>query len=192
MSEVSCRSEMSMRNEGLEGFVAGIVVPWNIELRGRNGEREVFSPGAFDRGQPDNPVHLRWQHTSQAPGRPPIGVMTRMRSEAEGQWVEFKLSQSSPLAAEIGGLLHDGTLDRFSIEFVSIVPAHSNRKELQGAVREGVLTAVAVIERGAYGGHAGVQSVRDETIVPPSMLSRAWVDLQRTKNRDRARKLHRG
>ena len=158
------RRVVEARREGRRLYVAGLMVPWDEQIR-VGGEPEWWSRGALD-AQLNDPqrrseVDLTVQHASysdleEIASIGDVGRLVDTENRRSGQWGDFEVRRSK--AGRMAWLLaKDGTLPAFSVEFFSIDPPHDfsvapdrGATKAYGEVRHAVLDAVTLTDRPVY------------------------------------------
>lgn len=118
MAELFSRSfagDLEIRSDGTGRTIGGILVPWDQVATVSDGGRpykEAFRRGAFDHVNAGS-VKLLSQHNRRSN---PLGRATLLRSDAAGQYGEFKVSKTVA-GDEVLELVRDGALDSFSVGF---------------------------------------------------------------------------
>ncbi len=103
---------LEVKSAGTGWRIAGFASVFGVA----DQNRDVVVPGAFAKSlakRGARSVRMLFQHD---PGQP-IGAWDVMREEARGLYVEGRLAQGSPRAAEIAALLRAGAIDGLSIGF---------------------------------------------------------------------------
>jgi HK97 family phage prohead protease len=119
------------------GFFKGYASVFNVE----DGQRDVIKKGAFSenlkawQAKGDLPK-LLWQHSASAP----IGVLTMLKEDNYGLYVEGQLLLDVTQAREVYALMKAGALDSMSIGY-QVEQAHS-----EGSPKKRIITKIALWE----------------------------------------------
>lgn len=164
MKELELRSydiELELRNDGDGRTISGICVPYDVEQRINPALTEVFRRGAFAAvAREAHRVKLLVGHDSQ---KLPIGRATLLREDASGLYGEFRVSKGQR-GDDILELVRDSALTDFSIGFQAL----KDRRRPDGVVERiaAHLAEVSLVTFGAYGKHAAIAGVREESTTP--------------------------
>jgi HK97 family phage prohead protease len=110
---------------------AGLAIAGHASLFGvADLSRDVVEPGAFGRAlaaRGAGRIRMLFQHDPAEP----VGVWTAMREDAQGLWVEGRLTAGPGKAGELAALIADGALDGLSIGFRTVKARSDPRTRLR-------------------------------------------------------------
>lgn len=168
--------------------VFGIAVPYDTAMWIDETLIEEFAPGAFN-AQLRAATRVAFSREHVELGGFQIGVLTMMRDDTAGLYVEMRASKTA-LGDETLELIKDGILTDLSVAFYP-------GKDIQVRSSQGVITRrvlarldeVASVSRGAYGKHATVMGTRSAQggAGIPQQRGRMGRPVDRTPNLDAAK-----
>ena len=161
-------ADLEVRSSGDGRTVYGLAVPYGLPQRVEHNLIEQFARGAFAE-QVRAPHRVRFTRDHLQQGGSLIGVLTMMRDDPSGLYIEARISRTT-VGDETLELIRDGALRHLSIGFQERQNRPIRTKLGPGVERVTArLVEVSSVLQGAYGDHAVAAGVRSAPVETPNL-----------------------